>query len=453
MPEYYVYLLRCSDDSLYTGVTTDPIRRFGEHRDRGSKAAKYTRSHAVQQIAAAFLAESKQAAYRLEYHIKSLSKSEKEDLVRSDASVLTVAQDVYLRIVTERETLYERILGSLLGGAAGDALGYSVEFLPLHSIRANYGHSGIAAFALQSQMAQISDDTQMTLFTAAALYTALEQGMRDEETLAQAILYGCNDWYSTQRRCEGHRPYTDLCSAPWLHSCRAPGMTCLSALQQIRTEAKDPNRPERCYTTEHRINNSKGCGGVMRTAPIGWIAGLVPISAARLGAEAAALTHGHPMGWLSAGFLSELVFRLVQGAKLCTAVAAAADTVRKLYAEGTHTERFLSVVQKAVTLAKSDMPSEKAIKLLGEGWVGEEALAIALYACLKVPNDLYACLCLSANHDGDSDSTAAIAGNILGAALGADTVQEQLAVLPLQALEGSKVYFETAKRMVRAILP
>lgn len=453
MSEYYVYLLRCTDDSLYTGVTTDPIRRFKEHRSQGSKAAKYTRSHAVQRIAALFLAKSKQAAYRLEYHIKSLSKVEKEALLSSEASVLTVSEDVYTRIVTEPNVLYNRILGSLLGGAAGDALGYSVEFMSLHSIRANYGHSGIMGFASHSQTAQVSDDTQMTLFTAAALYTALEQGIREEGKLAQTILYGCNDWYGTQRRCEGHRPYTDLYSLPWLHSCRAPGMTCLSALQQTRAEAKDPKRPERYYTTEHRINNSKGCGGVMRTAPIGWIAGLVPVSAARLGAEAAALTHGHPMGWLSAGFLSELVCRLVQGTELSEAVSETINTIERLYAKGTHTERFLAVVERAIRLAKSDLPPEKAISSLGEGWIGEEALAIALYACMKAPNDLYTCLCISTNHDGDSDSTAAIAGNILGAMLGADTVQTQLSRLPLQALEGYELYFEIAKRTVRAILP
>ena len=63
----------------------------------------------------------------------------------------------------------DRYRGCLLGGAAGDALGYPVEFLSLADIRERYGPAGITSYALQHGVAQISDDTQMTLFTANGL--------------------------------------------------------------------------------------------------------------------------------------------------------------------------------------------------------------------------------------------------------------------------------------------
>ncbi|MBK8809431.1 MAG: ADP-ribosylglycohydrolase family protein [Acidobacteria bacterium] len=55
------------------------------------------------------------------------------------------------------------------------------------------------------------------------------------------------------------------------------------------------------------------------------------------------------------------------------------------------------------------------VSVLGGGWVGEEALAISIYCSLVSENDLSGALLLAVNHSGDSDSTGAITGNILGA--------------------------------------
>lgn len=82
---YFVYMLRCEDNSLYTGYTTDLKRRFSEHCGRcGSKGAKYTRLRGVIGIAAAWSANSLSSALRLEALIKHLKKSDKERLVRDN---------------------------------------------------------------------------------------------------------------------------------------------------------------------------------------------------------------------------------------------------------------------------------------------------------------------------------------------------------------------------------
>lgn len=82
--KYYVYILRCADNSLYTGITTDVKRRFEEHRCDVKKGAKYTASHIPVKIESVWLEESRSAASRLELHIKSLSKAQKEELIKTN---------------------------------------------------------------------------------------------------------------------------------------------------------------------------------------------------------------------------------------------------------------------------------------------------------------------------------------------------------------------------------
>jgi len=81
---YYIYLMRCSDNSLYTGITTDLSRRLHEHSSQGVKSAHYTRSHTPVGLAAAWIGQDRSAASRLEYRIKSLSKKEKEALIKGE---------------------------------------------------------------------------------------------------------------------------------------------------------------------------------------------------------------------------------------------------------------------------------------------------------------------------------------------------------------------------------
>lgn len=75
---YYVYILRCEDNTLYTGITTDWKRRAEEHFSQGKKCARYTRAHRVKSVEAVWLCEDKSDALRLEYLIKRLKKPQKE---------------------------------------------------------------------------------------------------------------------------------------------------------------------------------------------------------------------------------------------------------------------------------------------------------------------------------------------------------------------------------------
>ena len=79
---YYVYVLRCTDDSLYTGIATDVKRRFAEHLAGGAVGAKYTKNHPPREIAAVWQTGNRSMASKLEWRIKHLKKPQKEALCK-----------------------------------------------------------------------------------------------------------------------------------------------------------------------------------------------------------------------------------------------------------------------------------------------------------------------------------------------------------------------------------
>jgi ADP-ribosylglycohydrolase len=126
----------------------------------------------------------------------------------------------------------------------------------------------------------------------------------------------------------------------------------------------------------------------------------------RLGSDLAAITHGHPTGFLTAGVLAVLIHALAAGNLLPKALAQAK---RCLERKARH-EETLSAIVAAERMAESILPAHAAIAELGQGWVAEEALAISIY-CALVARDFRHGVILAVNHDGDSDSTGSITGN------------------------------------------
>lgn len=310
----------------------------------------------------------------------------------------------------------DKFRGCVLGGAAGDALGYEVEFMGEEAIFHRFGPDGIPEYALTHGAALISDDTQMTLFTANGLLacTAREKTKEDRASYVRHILTMYQCWFKTQTRkfpIRAERLESWLLNLPELFSLRAPGGTCMAAL-----------RSGVAGTIEKPINTSKGCGGVMRVAPIGLYfcdSSWTFEESNLLAAQAAALTHGHDLGYIPAAALAHIIRAIVEkGLPLENAVDESLGAMKKLFGQKPHFQEFDAIMREAVRLAGTETDDLDAIHILGEGWVGEEALAIAVYCSLKYPNDFDRALRVSVNHKGDSDSTGAVTGNILGASLG-----------------------------------
>lgn len=311
-------------------------------------------------------------------------------------------------------TRYDRFLGCIVGGAVGDALGYPVEFMSYDSICNTFGPQGIRAYWLEETggTALFSDDTQMTLFTAAGLVEAGADA--DYARFVRCIHRAYLDWLYTQTQHGKHPGKTWLLDEPQLFSRRAPGNTCLSALGS-----------HKMGLMEEPLNNSKGCGGVMRVAPVGLFVA-DPAEAAHVAAMAGAITHGHPMGYVPAAALAYLVNRCVYGdyASLGSLVEACCDELPSWFDDDrSYACDMADQLRHAAELAANDAPDAENIPLLGEGWVGDEALAIAVYACLRHPDDFSEAVIAAVNHSGDADSTGAIAGNILGAWLGSPAIE------------------------------
>jgi ADP-ribosyl-[dinitrogen reductase] hydrolase len=149
---------------------------------------------------------------------------------------------------------------------------------------------------------------------------------------------------------------------------------------------------------------------VMRVAPVGLLDVSDPF---RLAAEAAAVTHGHPSGYLSAGALGVMVAALCARGSLDEAVDAA---LTRLADEDGH-EEVSGALERACHAARHAPATPESVERLGGGWVAEEALGIAVFCALKA-QDFASGVLLAVNHSGDSDSTGSITGNLLGAALG-----------------------------------
>ncbi|EPH39705.1 ADP-ribosylglycohydrolase family protein [Streptomyces aurantiacus] len=309
-----------------------------------------------------------------------------------------------------------RVRGCLLGGAIGDALGYAVEFTSLDGIRAAHGPAGVRGpLPDAAGVSRISDDTQMTLFTAEALRTAHARERRKgiggaaPELVRQAYLR----WLDTQMkpgpepRAAGAGPVEpgDLSSQAWLYAQRAPGNACLSGLEH--GYAPDPAAE---LGPHGPVNpESKGCGTVMRSAPFG-LTRAPADRAFELAARCAQITHGHPTGYYAAGALAAVVAHLVEGDSLEGAVLR---TLRLLGRYPGH-EETSAALTAAVDLAAAGDPSAERVENLGAGWIAEEALAIGVYAALAAPR-VEDALLLAVNHSGDSDSTGSVCGNLLGA--------------------------------------
>lgn len=318
----------------------------------------------------------------------------------------------------------EYFQGCVLGGAIGDALGYPIEFDDIKDIKARFGINGIQAFI--QKCAEISDDTQMTLFTINGLLIGeTRKKMRGISGSMESYIYKAYlDWLWTQMKsvCAhlelDHLPVTWLSNCKELWASREPGTTCIHALGSG------------AYGTLNQpINDSKGCGGLMRVAPIGLYYARIQIDqAGEIAARAAALTHGHELSSISSYMFADCIYHIIMNEhdSLSSLIQKSLQRVCARFHDSAFIVTFKMVIEKAIYLSKTNIEDIKCISQLGEGWIAEEALAIAIYCSLRYDHDFLKAIKAAVNHSGDSDSTGSIAGNIIGAYLGAQTIPKAM---------------------------
>jgi ADP-ribosylglycohydrolase/protein-tyrosine phosphatase len=335
-------------------------------------------------------------------------------------AIQTQAQERYVYSFESVWRKFDRTRACLLAGACGDALGATVEFINREEILARFGPGGIRDLTDNGYGAagKITDDTQMSLFTAEGLIRTEVRGrLRSVSSYEGCIHHAYLRWLHTQGfkvPVDGFKPDGWLITHEELHHKRAPGITCMESL--LKTEGF--GLPEKAN------NTSKGCGGVMRVAPVGLFMAAMPGSkdksrnlAFTVGCASARLTHGNPSGYLSAGAFSVIIHDLVLRHSLAESVAQAINYLEAEEGSG----ETIGKLRDAPRLAAGNGAPSECISELGQGWVGEEALAIAVFCALRAKN-LEEGICMAVNITGDSDSTGSIAGNILGALYGCGAI-------------------------------
>lgn len=352
----------------------------------------------------------------------------------------TEERERVLAEIKKTEDKLDQIRGSLVGGAIGDALGYAIEFSSEAEIFDTYGCDGITEYALTNGKALISDDTQMTLFTANGILVGDTRvsmhGIGGDPRTYVPRSY--QDWLKTQYsdietvnrhdRFAEKRGISWLLDVPELYARRAPGNTCLSALEQ---RGDVPDTDDYIHSP---INKSKGCGGVMRIAPValkyrpgknyyGTVEDLDMIAA-----QLAAITHSHSLGFMSAAVINHIISVILSDYPrkcLKEIVLEARNSVKQTFAGYPKLGVLIDIIDLAVNLSENNESDLDNIHALGEGWVAEETMAIAIYCALKYENDFSKAVTVSVNHKGDSDSTGAVTGNIVGAIVGYDAIADK----------------------------
>ena len=335
--------------------------------------------------------------------------------------------------MNKRDKRIDRAIGCLIGGAIGDALGYPVEHLSLEEIKAKYGYFGVSSFEdYKVDKALFSDDTQMTLFTANGIIKSKTYANYHniDEDVTPFVYSAYLDWLA----CLGYREGKNV---SWikeieeLNHVRSPGRTCVSSLLLSEEE-------HALYNLNNPINDSKGSGAVMRIAPFGLVASNYPnfmLDTAKI----SMLTHGHPMSTLASQVLVILIKDIIKddGRTLWRIAKDAIKYVYDYYQKPApiglepfyqnikkYLPAFIDLMKKTMIYIKYDLVQNDRntdfnetiliIKKLGQGWVAEETLAIALYCAIRYQNEPHVAMRAAVNHDGDSDSTAGITGQILG---------------------------------------
>ncbi len=270
----------------------------------------------------------------------------------------------------------------IFGLAIGDALGKPTEFMSLKNIQSKYGPDGIQDLPGQ---ALYTDDTQMTIAIAEAL---IKTGDQDLETIMDAVRDEFIKWR--------HSPENN----------RAPGNACLAGVS---------NMERGIHWSESGVPNSKGCGSAMRVAPIGYVYQHDPDKLMQVARASGLCTHGHRTAVAASVGAAYLVKLALDKVYL--------DTMIKellAFTSGISLEFDDAILKVDRCLDWND--EEKVLKALGEGWVGEEAVALALYCFMRYPKDYRKTVLRGANTNGDSDSVACIAGGISAAYLGVGAI-------------------------------
>lgn len=309
--------------------------------------------------------------------------------------------------------LEDKILGSLLAAAIGDALGRVTEFLSIDQIKARYGKliSGFEDFKEQDfrmidgkKTALFTDDTAMAVLVFISLLDSTRHGYSLDKSMTNIAAMFLWDYQMNKNG--------------WAAPFRAPGNNCLRAIKAI--EHRFGMQVDNPRWWDLGATAAGGCGSVMHAYPFGLIFYNDAQKAASWAAEHSKITHGAPMAIAACAAFATGVAYAVQG-RSCQDIVAGMAHAARFYGND---ETTAKMIEEAAALAKDNsMPSEKVFEKY-QGWAAHEAIAAATYIFVRYPDNAQEALAMGVNTPGDSDSIASIAGSLVGAYCGAHAIKQ-----------------------------
>lgn len=341
----------------------------------------------------------------------NITSPQNNKIEKKDYEITSVYYPVFTGAITKNmPTKLERFEGCLLGGAIGDAFGAPIEFMKLSKIKKLYGEEGLTVLSPdKSGKIKFTDDTELTLFSVDGLIKSARIKKENSSPNINIMFDSYRDWF---RVCAKSQKLQNgwISSLDEIRSYNGSGKTCMEVLSN--------NKPG---TIEKIINNSKGSGAVMRSAPFGLKYHNNPYKAYEYAKKCAIMTHGNPSGYLPAAVYAAIIANIIKGENLEEAILR---SIGYLNTEKS-SENIKQLLEKAIALSRTDIKPEKAVQQIGLGWVGDEALAIAIYCSLKTPNDFKKVIINATNHNGDSDTVGSIAGGIVGTYIGCQNIPSE----------------------------
>ncbi|MFI5333318.1 MAG: ADP-ribosylglycohydrolase family protein [Candidatus Babeliales bacterium] len=318
-------------------------------------------------------------------------------------------------------SLYDRIAGSMIAGAVGDALGRPTEFIK--SVTAIYKQypKGIRSFADFSKkdfmqgIAPYTDDTAMAKVTAQVICQAYNNS-HDREKIMDAL---ARAYVEDMSKSDG-----------WAAPYRAPGNTCLYAIGTLKDRiAHNETSKLGWWKMYSQSGKGGGCGSVMRAHPFGLVFSHDPEKAVAWAAEHSYLTHSDPMALAACAAMAGGVAYAIEG-KSPNVIVNYMINIASYYDVET-----AQLMEKARIYAR-DHISPKHVYEEFLGWDARTAIAATVYTFLMAPDNPREAIYLGVHTPGDSDSIASMAGALVGARIGFNRLKQEWPELDLNRLEG-----------------
>ncbi len=318
---------------------------------------------------------------------------EDEPESRTEELLALEAPETHARVPLERlqglRPRQAQLVGAVLGGAIGDAMGHPTEFLAMEGIRDRYGAKGVTKFELYwdrggSRFAPYTDDTQMAEAVLRALLEARTNGADLDGTM-KAMAVRFIQWSRSPQG--GHR---------------APGNACMSGCRALSSGT---------HWSQAGGATAGGCGSVMRAYPFGLVFANDLAKAEHWAVEHSKLTHRDPIALAACAAMAVGV-----------ALALRGETVRVITSEMVaaacrYSPSTAAMMATAIDEARKGVGPEVTLDRL-RAWAAHEAIASCVYLFERHPDDARAAILEGANTPGDSDSIATLAGALIGARAG-----------------------------------